>query len=200
MTGEILLFDGTALPPPCEKEILRYSAAGGDTEETKALLRRCLAALPHDTFCYRVCTAELPLRAVTQEVTDLGFAVWKSRDLARYLAGCERILLFAATVGTGIDRLVLRHGRTSPATALLYSAIGTERVEALCDAFCKKMAERYENNTLKPRFSPGYGDLPLSVQADVFRVLGCAQKIGLTLGAGGLMSPTKSVTAIVAIK
>lgn len=199
MTGEIFLFDDTVLPPVCEKEILRYSAAGGDADETKALLRRCLVALPHDTFCYRVCAAELTLQAVTQEEINLGFAVWKSRDLARYLTDCERILLFAATVGTGIDRLILRHSRTSPTAALLYSAIGTERVEALCDIFCKKIAERYDNNTLKPRFSPGYGDLPLAVQADVFRVLGCTQKIGLTLGAGGLMSPTKSVTAIVAI-
>lgn len=53
---------------------------------------------------------------------------------------------------------------------------------------------------LKPRFSAGYGDLPLEVQKDIFRVLDCPRKIGLTLNDSLLMSPTKSVTAIVGIE
>ena len=52
---------------------------------------------------------------------------------------------------------------------------------------------------LPPRFSPGYGDLPLSLQRDIFRVLDCPRKIGLTLNESLLMSPSKSVTAIVGL-
>ena len=50
-----------------------------------------------------------------------------------------------------------------------------------------------------PRFSPGYGDFPLEAQKDIFRTLDCSRKIGLTLNESLLMSPSKSVTAIVGL-
>lgn len=51
----------------------------------------------------------------------------------------------------------------------------------------------------RPRFSPGYGDLPLALQRDIFHALDCARKIGLTLNDSLMMSPAKSVTAIIGI-
>ena len=56
-----------------------------------------------------------------------------------------------------------------------------------------------EEKHLRPRFSAGYGDLSLSVQKDIFSVLDCARKIGLTLNDSLIMSPSKSVTAVVGI-
>ena len=80
---------------------------------------------------------------------------------------------------------------------MFFQAIGAERIESLCDAFC---AEREaEGLRLRPRFSPGYGDLPLELQRDLFRGLDCSRKIGLTLNESLLMSPSKSVTAIAGI-
>ena len=80
----------------------------------------------------------------------------------------------------------------------MFQSIGAERIETLCDAFCKDISSEL-GVTLKPRFSAGYGDLPLEAQKDIFRVLDCSKKIGLTLNDSLLMSPTKSVTAIVGI-
>ena len=56
-----------------------------------------------------------------------------SADLARYLGGCRRVVLFAATVGVAPDRLIQRYSRVSPSKALVMQAVGAERVEALCD-------------------------------------------------------------------
>jgi cobalamin-dependent methionine synthase I len=53
---------------------------------------------------------------------------------------------------------------------------------------------------LRPRFSPGYGDLPLELQTNLFKVLDCQHFIGLTLNDSMLMSPSKSVTAIVGLR
>ena len=39
-------------------------------------------------------------------------------------------------VGADIDRLIAKHSRLSPSRALMLQAIGAERIEALCDAFC----------------------------------------------------------------
>ena len=72
-------------------------------------------------------------------------------------------------------------------------ALGAERVEALCDAFCA------EFEGAKMRFSPGYGDLPLDTQRALFALLDCPRKLGLTLNESLLMSPSKSVTAIMGL-
>ena len=61
------------------------------------------------------------------------------------------------------------------------------------------MAVCGENKSIRPRFSAGYGDLDVSFQKEIFGVLDCHKKIGLTLNDSMLMSPTKSVTAIVGI-
>ncbi|NLB15389.1 MAG: Vitamin B12 dependent methionine synthase activation subunit, partial [Clostridiales bacterium] len=122
----------------------------------------------------------------------------QSADLAKNLYGCESVLLFAATVGVGIDRLISKYSRISPARSVIIDALGAERIEALCDALCEDFA--LENKAkLKPRFSPGYDDLPLEAQKDVFAVLDCPRKIGLSLNDSLLMSPTKSVTAFAGI-
>lgn len=51
----------------------------------------------------------------------------------------------------------------------------------------------------RPRFSPGYGDLPINMQKDIFAALDCPRKIGLSLNESLLMSPSKSVTAIIGV-
>ena len=80
----------------------------------------------------------------------------------------------------------------------MFQAIGAERIEALCDAFCDDISKEY-NIAIKPRFSPGYGDLPLECQKDIFAVISPEKHIGLTLTDSMLMSPSKSVTAIVGL-
>ena len=129
---------------------------------------------------------------------DLTFARTQSVSLRDHLDGCEEVLLLGATVGLELDRLINRYSRVAPAKALMLQAIGAERIEALCDAFCHELGvELSQCGEMRPRFSPGYGDLPLELQRDIFRVLDCPRKIGLTLNDSLLMTPTKSVTALV---
>ena len=125
-----------------------------------------------------------------------------SRDLWKTFDGCDRVILFAATIGLPIDRLILRYGKISPSKALFLQAIGAERIEALCELFFTDMQEekRKDGYLLRPRFSAGYGDFPLEAQKEIFASLDCARKIGLSLNESLLMSPTKSVTALIGAK
>ena len=178
----------TVAPTPvCEREILRYAGCREADERVRALLGECLdEVLP--VLSYTVCF---------REIDPAPFAA-RSAQLARCLDGCERVVLMAATLGVGIDRLIAKYGRLSPAKAVLLQAIGTERAEALCDAFCDDLAE--ETGLIpRPRFSPGYGDLPLSVQQEVVALLQADKRIGVTLNDSFLMSPSKSVTAFVGL-
>lgn len=182
------------------REIYRYMQAKGSDRALDALIDRGLE-LSLDKLCYKVCFAEFPVVEHDGKL-DLGFATAKSQDLKKCLDGCDKILLFAATVGASLDRLILRYSRLEPSMALCLGAIGSERAEALCDAFCADMASQYNTQgfSLRPRFSAGYGDLPLSIQRDIIAILNAPQKIGVSLNESLLMSPTKSVTAIIGIK
>ena len=189
-----------AAPPVDRAEILRYAAAAGCADAAlSALVDACLAEV-EGVLCYRLCYCELP---VSREggLWRIGHMTSDSGSLGRALEGCERALVFAATVGVGLDRLIARYSALSPARALCLQAIGAERVEALCDAFCREKKEELarEGAFLRPRFSPGYGDLPLSMQKEIFATLEPARHVGVSLNDSMLMSPSKSVTALVGI-
>ncbi len=182
--------------PLCEEEILRYAMCKEADEMTRSLLGECVREA-EGAFSYRVCYRVLSI-SCDDGLCDFGFARFRSTKLSETLCGCDRALVFAATVGVGVDRLISRYTRVSPSKALMLQAMGTQRIEALCDSFCNDFSKEY-GVALTPRFSPGYGDLSLEAQRDIFSILDCERKIGLTLGESLVMSPTKSVTAIVGI-
>ena len=150
-----------------------------------------------DQLEYKVCYRLYPLRLSDDAQLDLGFAAVTSRHLSRHLADCDRIIVFAATLGLGIDRLISRYRQLSPAKALMLQGIGAAQAEALCDRFCQEVSEA--EGACRPRFSPGFGDLALDLQRDVFAALDPERKIGITLNESLLMTPSKSVTAIIGI-
>ena len=124
----------------------------------------------------------------------------QSRDLGRNLAGCSKVALLAATIGPQVDSLIRRHSSLNPVYASILQATGAMYIEELVDlinAEIKKIAEADGLKT-RPRYSPGYGDVPLQVQKDFFRLLPCT-RIGLTLMDTLIMAPEKSVTAFVGL-
>ena len=182
----------TALPSPDMREILRYAGVREADEATLALLGDCIREA-EGVISPAVCFREYPAEIEGDECS-LGFAEVRSHALARNLDGCGSVILFAATLGIQADRFILRYSKISPSRAVLLDAFFTERIEALCDTFEKEMTKGKES---RPRFSAGYGDLPLDLQKDIFRALSPEKHIGLTLNESLLMSPTKSVTAII---
>lgn len=170
-------------PPFCEKEILRYAGCRSEDKDVLSLIHSCIDEV-RQKLSYKVCYGEF----------DVGFLNVKSKNLEN----CKSVIIFAATIGVEIDRLISKYSRISPSRALITQAIGAERIEALCDEFCKDIAKE-KNIFLTNRFSPGYGDLSLDIQRDIFNVLDCSKRIGLTLNDSLIMSPSKSVTAFVGV-
>ena len=191
----IIITQSYKAPEISEKEIFRYLGCPSPDVDTRALLSECLAEL-RTKLIYKVCYREFNLK-IDGEVCDFGAFKVSSRGLAKNLCGCKKAVLFAATIGIEIDRLIARNSRLSPAKALMLQAIGAERIEALCDRFCDDMKTEY--GKLKPRFSPGYGDLPINIQKTVFSQLDCPRRVGVFLNESLIMSPSKSVTAFVGI-
>lgn len=186
-------------PAFCLREALRYAGVRGEDDEMAARMLDCFSEA-EGVLDYRVCCREFPLKW-EGDMCDLGFARVRSQSLARHLQGCDCLLVLGATVGIGLDRLILKYSRLAPSRALMLQALGAERIEALCDAFCEKTeAETAARGLhLTGRFSPGYGDVPLGLQRDIFRALQPERAIGLTLNDSLIMSPSKSVTALMGL-
>ena len=180
-------------PPLNLSEVRRYARVMGEDAVADALIAECYAEA-EPVLSYKACYTELGLVTEGDDL-HIGCIVTPSKLLKKALAGCERALLFAATVGAPYDRLIAKYSRLSPAKALVMQAMGAERAESLCDAFVRQY-EAEHACVLKRRVSPGYGDIPLSMQREIFALLDCPRKIGLTLNESLLMSPSKSVTAI----
>ena len=53
-----------------------------------------------------------------------------------------------------------------------------------------------EKFSLRPRFSPGYGDFDLGAQRDILNVLNADKILGIKLGSNLLMTPKKTITAV----
>ena len=133
---------------------------------------------------------------ISGDEIDFGFTKVKSKDLAKNLKTCKEAFVFVATIGIETDRMLSKYSLISPSYANKIQAVGAAAIERFCDEFCR----HFEETELCPRFSPGYGDLPIEVQKDILLALDSERKIGVHMTDSFLMLPTKSVSAIVGIK
>ena len=81
------------------KEVLRY-AGGGESE----LVSECVKEA-EPVLSYKVCFASVDIN-LYDGLVDFGFTRVESRNLSKNLSGCSKAVIFAATVGVGIDRLI----------------------------------------------------------------------------------------------
>ena len=123
----------------------------------------------------------------------------KSRSLYRNLKGCDFVYLFAATLGTAPDRAVMKSSLTSLSDPILLQAVGAAMIEHYCDhmnLYIKALAKE-DGYYLRPRFSPGYGDFDIEHQRFFEYSLNMQKEIGVTFTDALLMTPSKSVTAVI---
>ena len=185
----------TAIP---QKEVLRYLGArgGGDAallaqvaEISKLFERR---VVPHSVYQVFDCTVE-------GDTVLFADRALKSAALATHLKGCRRLLLFAATLGTEADRIARTERTRALVRGAAAHAAGAAMIEQYCDDLQETLAQAYEGEGLylRPRFSPGYGDLPLSTQQTFFELLDLNRRLGMSLTPDYMMIPSKSVTAVI---
>ncbi len=201
---------GIKLPAPDIGEICRYLGYRGTMPAEPVLIRirsiiRDLEDVSTPGFVMR--TFPLSFEEADDTAPDStpvirfsGLSI-RSCDLYRNLRGCCRVILFAATLGLGPDRLQQRLSLTSMSDAMTAQCSAAAMVEALCNMHNEMLREEAaaEGFLLRPRFSPGYGDLSLTYQKDFINLLDAGRQIGLTLTESLMMVPTKSVTALIGV-
>lgn len=121
------------------------------------------------------------------------------QDIRRHLDGCGQVILMAATLGAETEQLLRQMQKRSMSDAVILDAMANAAIEQVCDTLCAELREAFAPRFLTERYSPGYGDMPLTDQAALFRVLDVSRRIGVSLTPGGLMLPQKSVTALIGV-
>ena len=174
-----------------QREIARYLGYGA-------------APLPAEVAAYaRQCEAELTAAATPRSLgrrLSRSLFAGQSRDLDHHLRHCQEVVLYAVTLGAEADRLLRRWGAQNMAKAAVGQAVCATWLDTLCEAYCAALLPELGPGVyLTAPFSPGYGDWPLAAQVQVLALLDAPRRLGLTLTAGGMLAPEKSVTALVGL-
>ena len=183
-----------------EQEILRYlgyPAGKSPDAQTAALIRECSVRLLNSARPKYIENSFL-LDHQNDEILLADSSIYlPGKSIANHLQGCTHCVIMAATLGIEADRVIRQTQLFAMTTAVVMDACATAYIEAFCDA-----AEAAINKKYGPcnfRFSPGYGDLPITLQKDLLVLLDAEKKIGLHVNASNLLIPGKSVTAILGI-
>jgi hypothetical protein len=127
----------------------------------------------------------------------------KSRQLARMLQKSDEVLFMAGTAGTEIsDRISMEMEKDDAAASVVLDAVASSSADMILDWIMdifNKILQKEGRRLTRHRYSPGFGDLPLSNQAVIFRLLGLDQ-LHLSLNEAMMLSPEKSVLAIAGIE
>ena len=184
------------------KEVERYLGYRGlptIDEKMQSVIEDCIREM-EETMTPRCIYKTFPIEWDGEACEFAGIRV-EPGNLTRNLKGCKEIVMLAVTIGPGADRLVKRSEIRDMLKAYTYQAVGAAAVEAWCDEVNERIKQEAADKGLytRPRFSPGYGDFPLEVQKDFERILEMPKSIGVSLSESLLMTPTKSITAVIGL-
>ncbi len=124
--------------------------------------------------------------------------VFEGKNMVKLLKSCAYVTLMAATIGPELENQVEAWKTEQPSDAYYLEVVGGW----MADYMAEQMDKRIEPEILKSgygrtmRYSPGYGDWPLTCQGEMMR-LTQAKRIGISLTESFIMIPRKSVSAAI---
>ncbi len=172
-------------------EAIRFMGLNGEPQgELLTLIEKCEK---------QVCEAALPSYTYkvfkTCELSEL----LVGNDIKMHLEGCGEVILFAATLGHQVDRLIKRFEIENITGAVIADAVATAFIEEYCKELDEILSEKFSEKHLTWRYGLGYGDFPIELQGEFVRLSEADKRIGLHVTDSCMLIPTKSVTAVVGI-
>ena len=181
-------------------EALRYLGAGTNPPEElrqqASAAAEELAAQNQPRYTYKLFPLMREESGFRLDGTNL---LLSGRTAGLMLVQCDQAVLLACTLGTEFDTLIRSVQVRDMARAVLLDACGSALVEQGCNEAERDIAARFPGLYLTDRFSPGYGDLPLSLQPAICGLLDATRRIGIHVTPSFLMNPSKSVTAVIGL-
>jgi len=189
-----------------KKEVLRYLGHKGQeiSQEIETIINDAINEIEEIKFrfIFNIYPVELVGTEASEqpEIQVCGTSLrLKGKDICKHLEKAEKVALMAVTLGNEIEDKIRKLNYTDMTKAVIYDACASAMVESCCDYVEQNIKELADNEEyfITSRYSPGYGDLGLETQKDFIEVLGAAKKIGLHVSETNILTPRKSVTAII---
>ncbi len=190
-------------------EVLRYMGYSGQpmTDELDAridgVVERCLGiAQPMASWDVFDVAGREPLEDGRPAVQLAGTSLQLiGESMEKHMVGAVAAAVMAVTAGMGVERELRRLSLTDPVEQVIFDAAGTTTVERAADACEASVVAWARERGLYAnfRFSPGYGDMPLETQPVLLATVDAQRRLGIALSKSLLMTPTKSVTAIIGL-
>lgn len=115
------------------------------------------------------------------------------------LSTSRKVVLMGVTLGREIEMLTRKYSFSDLVRSVILDATASAGVESLANDINDEIKNIYKPMYLTDRFSPGYGDLPISVQKKFLNLINGEKDLGITTTESGIMIPRKSITAIIGI-
>lgn len=182
-------------------EALRYLGYKDSNvdEETSKLLDEAIAELMDISqfkYVYRIFPVNKAEETISFENTLIKI---KSKDLTNLFEFSDKAAVMAATLGFEVEKRIRYYSLTNLSKAVIFDACAASLIEVLCDyaeGEIKEIATQDKYN-ITSRYSPGYGDVPISHQFEIVDALNAQKLIGLTVSDASILLPRKSVTAFI---
>lgn len=122
----------------------------------------------------------------------------RSKNLEKLTSRSNECILLAATLGHETDRQITIAQNRNMLEGIALDACASVMIDDYIDRFIKSeiVPRLHEGERMTSRFSPGYGDLSMTVTEDIIAILNAEKRIGLSVTRSLMMSPIKSVTAV----
>lgn len=184
-----------------KSEVLRYLGHKNQDidNELDNLIDKCIEEIKKESrplYIYKVFDVEKSKEGIKVIGTNL---ILKGNDIYNHLKKAKKCAIMAATLGVSIDNKIRITGKLDMTKSFILDATATDMIEKVCDKAEEEIIDIAKNEGFKTnfRYSPGYGDLPIDIQAEIISILNANKSIGLTTTPSSILIPRKSVTAIV---
>lgn len=181
------------------EDALRYMGAAGATGECRAQVAQVLEEAQEKfppRYVYKISTVERRSGGICLS----GIPLQLPGRLAEGMLGqCHHAAVLICTLGLRFEQQVRMYQARSMTKAVMLDACGSALVEAGCDKAEQELRESFPGAYTTERFSPGYGDLPLSLQPIICAALDSQRRLGVYVSDTCMLTPQKSVTALVGL-
>ena len=138
---------------------------------------------------------------ITHTVAASSPFIIEGSKIQQHLSHCQKAVIIAATIGSNIEKIIEKSFQTGDYShALLLDAAATTAVEQTADSLEKNIEPMIAALGYKRiwRFSPGYGDWAIDCQPEMIR-LSKASAIGINTTSSMMLTPRKSITAVIGL-
>lgn len=184
-----------------KEEALRYLGYGINKpdEKTQDIINDCeseLILVIKPRYLYKVFDINISENGYILNNCKL---MLNGNDIKNHLNDCEKAVLMCATLSAEVDKLIRTTQISDMTRTIILDSLASAAIEQVCDKVEELIKSEFADYFQTWRYSPGYGDFPIEIQKDFLDVLDAPKKIGLMATQSSILTPRKSVTAIIGL-